>query len=202
MARTEAQNAALRASTRDAVQTAAVRVFARHGFAASTIRQIALEAGLSVGSIYRHYATKDALFSDLLDTAANGLAATAAELTEADRPLEALHVFTERFLAGIAADDGAAEFVMVVNHGFTTDTPAGTVDRLVAAHGSLWAALEGLVRRGQSSGDFSAGHPGRLTTAYLAMLAGVTTMRLALGPERPVPEADVVLRILTKESPA
>jgi AcrR family transcriptional regulator len=67
----------LAASTLEAIQAAAVRVFARHGFAASNMQAIAARAGLSVGSIYRHYATKHELFNELLDQAVTGLGSAA-----------------------------------------------------------------------------------------------------------------------------
>ncbi|NBE93226.1 TetR/AcrR family transcriptional regulator [Nonomuraea sp. KC401] len=198
MPRTAEQNAALRAATREVIQTAAVRVFARRGFAASTIRDIALEADVSVGSIYRHYATKDELYFDLLDQAVAGLVTLAADISGPGRPSALVRAFTTRFLAGVTADDGAAEFVVVVNHGVTTDTPPGTVDRIVGAHRSMWRAFEELVRRGQAAGEFGSGDPAEITACYFATLGGLTTMRLALGAELAVPDVDIVLRLLTK----
>ncbi|MFI7709237.1 TetR/AcrR family transcriptional regulator [Nonomuraea sp. NPDC049480] len=198
MPRTAEQNAALRAATREVIQTAAVRVFARRGFAASTIRDIALEADVSIGSIYRHYATKDDLYFDLLDQAVAGLVTLAADISGPGRPSALVRAFTTRFLAGVTADNGAAEFVVVVNHGVTTDTPPGTVDRIVGAHRSMWHAFEELVRRGQAAGEFGSGDPAEITACYFATLGGLTTMRLALGAELAVPDVDIVLRLLTE----
>ena len=198
MARTPEQNAALRAATRDAILTAAVRVFARRGFAASTIRDIAVETGLSTGSIYRHYASKEALHAELLDQGVAGLDALAADLAGPGRPLDLVGEFTRRFLSGVLADEGASEFVVVLNHGVTTDTPPGTFDRLIAAQRSMWHAFEDLVRRGQESGDFGAGDPAQLTACFFATLGGLTSMRLALRTELAVPDAGIVLRVLTE----
>ncbi|WP_026928634.1 TetR/AcrR family transcriptional regulator [Glycomyces tenuis] len=200
MARTAEQNAAMRAATRDAVLTAAVRVFARRGFAASTIRDIALEAGMSIGSVYRHYASKEELHAELLDQGATGLVALAENLAGAGSPTELVRGFTTRFLDDLTTDDGAAEFVVVLNHGFTTDTPPGTLDRLREAHRSMWSAFEDLVRRGQAAGEFGDGSPAQLTACYFATLGGLTTMRIALRADLAVPDADVVLRILTEGS--
>ncbi|NUS94995.1 MAG: helix-turn-helix transcriptional regulator, partial [Nocardia sp.] len=94
MARTAEQSAVLTAATRSTVQTAAVRVFARHGYAASAIRDIAIEAGVSVGTIYRHYPTKDALYADLLDQALTGLVALTEKLSGPGCPVETIREFT------------------------------------------------------------------------------------------------------------
>lgn len=198
MVRTPQQNAALRAATRDAVLTAAVRVFARRGFTASTMRDIAVETGLSAGSIYRHYASKEALYAELLDQAVAGLTAQAAALAGPGRPLDLVEAFTERLLADVLADDGAAEFVVVLNHGVTTDTPPGTVGRLMDAQRSMWGSFEDLVRRGQDAGDFADGDPAQLTACYFASLGGLTSMWIALGDDLAVPDVHIVLRVLTE----
>ncbi|WP_061298994.1 TetR/AcrR family transcriptional regulator [Herbidospora cretacea] len=197
MSRTAEQNEALRAATREAVRTAAVRVFARDGFTTSNMRDIAAEAGLSVGSIYRHYATKHDLFEEFLDQAAAGLDAAAARLGGEGRPLRLVREFTAGFLADLAADDGAAEFFVVVDQAFGTDTPRGTTARLLRPHRALWHAFAEVVRRGQDAGEFAPGDPGELTVCYFATLSGLTTMRLALRGETALPSVDVVLRVLT-----
>lgn len=197
--RTTEQNQALRAATRDAIELAAVRVFARHGFAASSIRHIAEEAGISVGSIYRHHASKEALFEVLLERASTGLAAASNVLSSDGDPLALARGFTREFLTDLASGQGAAEFYLVINQGFLTDTPAGTAARLAADQRSLWGAFADLVARGQASGQFAAGDPAQLTAYYFATLSGIATMRLVIQDALTVSGVDVVLRLLTTE---
>lgn len=194
--RTSEQNQALRTATREAIELAAVRVFARHGFAASSIRHIAEEAELSVGSIYRHHSSKEALFGALLERASTGLAAASLSLSGDGDPLALAHAFTQEFLADLATGQGAAEFYLVINQGFLTDTPTGTVARLAVDQQSLWDAFADLVRRGQESGQFAVGDPVQLTALYFAMLSGVATMRLVVRDALNDSGADIVLRLL------
>ncbi len=46
---------------------AALELFSKQGFRGSTMRQIADEAGLSVGNLYHHFPSKEAIFERLLD---------------------------------------------------------------------------------------------------------------------------------------
>ena len=200
MPRTAEQNEALRATTREAVQTAAIRVFARDGFTSASIRTIAAEAGMSVGSIYRHYATKHELFDEFLDQAADGLTAAAERLRGAGNPLDLVREFTIGYLSDLTGDNGAAEFFEVVNQAFSTDTPPGTRARLVAPHRALWQSFSAVVRRGQQAGQFADGDPEQLTVCFFATLSGLTTMRLALPDDLNLPSADLVLRALTAGS--
>ncbi|MEJ1086743.1 TetR/AcrR family transcriptional regulator [Microbacterium sp. Mu-80] len=196
MPRTAEQNTAARAATRAAIETAAVRVFARHGFADSNMRKIAAEADLSAGSIYRHFASKEELFDALLRHASEGMRMAAAHLSGGGDPLHLLRGFTEGYIADLVSGDGAAEFFMVMNHGFTTDSPPGTASRLAVEQGALWDAVADLVRRGQRTGAFAAGDPRRVTAHYFALLTGLTSMHLAMGTGLPEPDVDLVLRTL------
>ena len=199
MVRSREQNAALRDATRETIEGAAVRVFARRGFAASSIRHIATEAGLSTGSIYRHYASKEALFDALLEQASSGLVAASAMLSGDSDPLLLAREFTRVFLTDLANGNGEAEFFLVMNQGFMSDTPAGTAERLARTQRPLWEAFETLVRRGQASGRFEEGDPAQLTAYYFAMLSGIAEMQSVIQGAMTEPGVDLVLRLLTRK---
>ena len=73
---------------RDAEQTrrslieAAQRRFARDGYAATTVRQIAEDAGVNVALINRYFQSKEGLFETCLSSAAGVLAESAEDVTE------------------------------------------------------------------------------------------------------------------------
>ena len=52
---------------RDDILAAAKKVFSKKGFASTTIADVAKAAGLSYGSIYWYFDSKDALFHELMD---------------------------------------------------------------------------------------------------------------------------------------
>lgn len=53
-------------STRKVLK-AALSLFARQGFRATTMRQIARRSGLSVGNLYHHFGNKERIFQQLID---------------------------------------------------------------------------------------------------------------------------------------
>ena len=63
MARTQGSKAEI---TGPLVRDAARRLFARHGYAAVSMRQIAAEVGVQVGTLYSYTADKQTLLADLL----------------------------------------------------------------------------------------------------------------------------------------
>ena len=86
----------------DLILAAATRMFARKGVAAATMQDVAAEAGLSVGAIYRYYPGKEqlvrAVFNRIKDNT-RSLFAKAAELSDspADMLRNAGSIIAERF---------------------------------------------------------------------------------------------------------
>jgi AcrR family transcriptional regulator len=61
--------AGLMARKRALIVDAALRAFLDHGYAESSVNRIAEEAGVSIKTLYRHFETKDELFSAVMQAA-------------------------------------------------------------------------------------------------------------------------------------
>ena len=55
-------------SVRESILTAAVQLFAEYGYHAAPLRDIARIAGIQAASIYYHYANKEALLVEIMET--------------------------------------------------------------------------------------------------------------------------------------
>ncbi len=91
MARTQGSHSEL---TRPRVRAAAQSLFARSGYAAVSMRQIASEVGLQAGALYNYTPDKQALLFDLMKQHMDELLAAHAALPVAQSPLAALEAFT------------------------------------------------------------------------------------------------------------
>src|SRR2546425_8972262 len=67
-------------STRERILEAALDLFARHGFAGTSVRQLARAVGLRESSLYNHFAGKEAIYHALID--AYGPASSAERLRQ------------------------------------------------------------------------------------------------------------------------
>lgn len=77
----------------------AQEVFAAEGLAVP-IDEIARRAGLGVGTLYRHFPTKEALFAAIVVTRMESVVADAQALLDEDAPGEAFFDFLARMVAG------------------------------------------------------------------------------------------------------
>jgi AcrR family transcriptional regulator len=91
----------------------AIRVFSAQGFAQADVQQIADDAGVGKGTVYRHFGNKEGLF---LAAAGRGLQRLKESIdTEVDSladPLEQLKVATRAFLAFFDAHSEILELVI------------------------------------------------------------------------------------------
>ncbi len=89
MSRSADRNQALRASTRAKLLNAALSLFARDGYAATSVRAIANESGVATGLLYSHFSGKEALLRAVFEESMADVRASLA-LADAVPPSERL----------------------------------------------------------------------------------------------------------------
>jgi AcrR family transcriptional regulator len=92
MPRDRAANAAIRAERKRQILAAATAVFAAGGIARATMQQVAAEAGVSPGLLYRHFRSKDELVRAVLRPALAGPFGLVANAPQGDPDATLLHL--------------------------------------------------------------------------------------------------------------
>jgi AcrR family transcriptional regulator len=85
-------------------------VFADKGSSAS-LEEIARAAGVGIGTLYRHFPTRDALVSAVYRNETTQLAAAAKSLLETHPPVEALRLWLVQFVDYVVAKHGMSELL-------------------------------------------------------------------------------------------
>lgn len=157
------------ADTRRRIATAALDLFARHGFAGTTVTAIAERAGVSAQTVYATFGSKGAVLRALLaQMEENADAALWRERIAAEPdPRGKLTAFAH-WSAGMFASSKA---VIAAAQGAATD-PA-VLELRAEADGHRRAALEALVGTLQASGALRAGLSHRRAVDRAWILTGV-----------------------------
>jgi AcrR family transcriptional regulator len=163
---------------------AAARVFRRRGFAATGMREIAAEAGLSPANLYHYFNGKQELLYFCQDRSLDRM------LAALDPPLPAERPITERLREVLVAHacclldefDGSAAHLEVL------DLPPEQRQTLVDKRDRYERAVRRLVAEGVSRGEFARCDPGIVTRA---MLGAVNWSARWFRPEGPRPAASV-----------
>ena len=136
--RTDAQH------NRERILEVAKEAFTRSG-ANTSLDDIAKQAGVGAGTLYRHFPTRDALLEAVYRTEVEKLAAAARDFAESMRPLEALRAWMLLFVDYIAAKQIIAPAL---------NTVVGGSSRLYeGSRGQIQGAIDALAKRAIESGD-------------------------------------------------
>ena len=163
-------------STRQRLLRAGLELCAEDGFRAATTARIAERSGVAEGTIYRHFAGKDALLNEAYRGALRWGLGLVEELAS-DRALGARDLLIRlgrSFARGAERDP--ATFRMMVTEGMTPYLE----DRSLAARAEFHSAVEQIVARGKSDGLVRAG-PAELWAAVWLALAGFAGERVCRG---------------------
>lgn len=98
---------------RDRLLEVAAAAVARKGVEVS-LEQVARDAGVGIGTLYRHFANRDGLLEAVYRHNVDQLLADADELLASRPPAEALAEFMQRFVAYVATKKGLAVHLKTV----------------------------------------------------------------------------------------
>lgn len=152
------------------VRTAALRLFAQHGYAAVSMRAIATEVGVQAGALYNYTPDKQTLLFNLMRDHMEELLAASQDDAAAD-PLDQLRDFVY-FHIRFHADRPDEVFISYMELRNLTPENFTAVEALRRQYEDR---LEGILRRGAQSGAFSILDTKIATLAVIAMLTGVNT---------------------------
>ncbi|MEO1909201.1 MAG: TetR/AcrR family transcriptional regulator [Paracoccus sp. (in: a-proteobacteria)] len=166
MARTQGSRAEI---TGPLLRDQARRLFARQGYAAVSMRQIAAAVGVQAGALYAYTPDKQALLHDLLESHMQDLLAAWSDAPDAE-PLARLERFV-RFHIGFSLDNPDAVFLSYMELRNLSPENFAAIAEL---RGRYEAALEGILRDGIAADVMRIEDPKLTTLALIAMLTGVT----------------------------
>jgi AcrR family transcriptional regulator len=161
--RTDAQR------NRERILESAKEAFTRFGANAS-LDDIARQAGVGAGTLYRHFPTRDALIEAVYQTGVEKLASAARTFAGTMAPLEALRAWMLLFVDHIAAKHIIAPAL---------NSLAGGASRLYeGSRNQIQAAMDGLVKRAIRSGDLR-----KDTNALDLLRALIGVAYVPIGPD-------------------
>ena len=139
---------------RAAILAAAEEVFSQRGTSAST-EEVAARAGVAIGTVFRHFPTKDDLLRAIMKDLLARLAAEASELIRDGDPATALFAFFGRVVEQAAAKKTISELLA----GLEAGGPLATLQQ------EIGALLAGAKRAGAVRGDVGLAEVMALLTA-------------------------------------
>lgn len=168
MARTQGSHSGI---TGPRIRKAALSLFARQGYAAVSMRQIAAEVGVQAGALYNYTPDKQSLLYQLMHDHMQHLLSTFDALEAAPDPTEALRRFVG-FHIRFHLERPDEVFISYMELRNLTPANFAVIERLRREYEDK---LERILKAGNLSGQFSIADTKIATLAVIAMLNGVMT---------------------------
>ncbi len=157
---------------RESIMVAAVQLFAEYGYHAAPLRDIARIAGIQAASIYHHYASKQALLVEIMETYMQRLIASLEHILEQfDDPLKRLHE---------AIANHIRMHTMYKNEFFIIDTEIRALEdenrpHILALRNRYEVLVQEILRDGMERGVFRQSDVKVASYAIIAMCTEVAT---------------------------
>lgn len=153
-----------RGITREALRATAAELFARKGYRATTLDDIAAELGLKKASLYHYIRSKDELLADIYEKIFDRIEAAVAPLASADLPVdERLRRMVHAHLTVVCSELPSLSVVFSEESELPAELQRGIRHRK-RAHEALF---EKVIAEGQRAGAF---RPGSVRLMVLALL--------------------------------
>jgi hypothetical protein len=122
------RNVARGEATRGQLIAIATRMFAERGYEDTSIEAVLREAGVSRGSLYHHFASKEALFEAVAEEVETSVGAqTAAAASGVTSPVDALQAGSVAWIR--LAGDPVVQRILLIDGPSVLGTPSGWSDR-------------------------------------------------------------------------
>jgi TetR/AcrR family transcriptional regulator, mexJK operon transcriptional repressor len=168
----------------------AEQVFLERGFASTTMQMIASRAGGSKETLYRHFASKEALFAEIIGRKAARISGPESALARDGTPEQVLFELGHSLLMMMTRSDTSSLFSVVVAEAPRSPELAA----IFYAHGPgiTLQRLTDYLRTATRRGDLHCHQPSRAAKLFLGAVVAQHHLQSLIGqPPMPVPDAEI-----------
>jgi len=196
--RTEEQNALLKDERREHILSAALRVFAMRGFAATKIKDIAAKGNISHGLVYHYFQSKEDIFFELVSRA---LHVAGESLMYVDAmplsPLEKVRETARFILGSIEQGQESSCYFMIVLHASVMEISEEEKNRVFKGGDVPALTLSKILAEGQKQGEIKEGDVYGMTSVFFAAITGLAVNKLGF-PGMKMPDPEILVQMVMK----
>jgi TetR/AcrR family transcriptional regulator, mexJK operon transcriptional repressor len=169
---------------RTELASVAERLFLKYGFTETTMQMIAVEAGASKETLYRHFASKEALFAELISARAPQVAGPHSALARDEPPPTALYELGISLMQMMTKGDTPSLFAIIIADAqrspelaqiFYDQGPGMTLKRLT-----------GYLRAATQRGQLDCPDPRRAAKLFLGAVVSHHHLHCLIGQPAPL----------------
>lgn len=202
MARTQEQNDAMKQERRANILSAALKLFASRGLAATKISDIATVTGMSQGLVYHYFPSKEHIFTEIIASAfARMNSACEMLLSDPAPPHEKITKAMEVLIAGIRDHEDTARYHLLIATATASDAIPAETKEIITKHNRYpYKVMETIIRQGQKEGTIRDHNPKELATLFWTTVLGLAIHKSSHGANARMPHVSLcTLPFLTEK---
>ncbi|WP_010274286.1 TetR/AcrR family transcriptional regulator [Paenibacillus senegalensis] len=199
MPRTKEQFEQMRKATKNKIHTAAMQLFVRKGFGSTTVQEIADLAGISIGLLYRHYKTKEQLFSELIQFSLTGLQKVSDLFQTDDSPKKLFDQFVSEVHNDLEQGEDLENLLILMKQAFFSGGAHVEQERLGQINDRLLRSTAQLIQKGQELGEFRNGDPHEMAIYFFSVIQGLAEMKAVMKDSFIMPSQPLLTAFLYKD---
>ena len=200
MGRTKESGEKMREATHEKILSAAITLFAERGCSATSAKDIADAAGVSVGLMYHYYKTKEEVFGGIVRDALGEMNELISMLENEKCPKAGIEMLMKEISNEFAGGPEFAQWMVILSHPMPKKADFEWMDGFMNYHRNLTEGIAKLIKRGQKTGDFRDGNPMQLAQFVVGTFQGLCNLQLILKDDFHPPSAEMLTMAIIKEA--
>ena len=168
--------------------------FIKKGFAATKIRDIANELGISTGLFFHYFQSKESLYEELIRIAMEGAAGVMTY--DSEDPINFFETITKQILDSFVEDSMSAKLFLLVSQAVTNESVSPRIKEAIFKVNNFQLSVP-IIVRGQETGVIKQGDPLALATAFWGSIQGIAETMASI-PDLPCPESSWIVDIIRR----
>ncbi len=196
--RNEEQNAIIKDERREQILSAALKVFATRGFAATKISDIVAKGGMSHGLVYHYFKSKEEIFFELVSRA---LSTSGESLLMVEAmplsPLQKVRETAKHILGGIDEWEDTSYYFLIVIHASMMEMTAEDKEKVFGNSQVPVESMMRIIKQGQDIGEIRQADPLEMAIMFFAALQGIAFYKLSM-PNFQLPDPELLVYMVKK----
>lgn len=184
-----------REKRRQEILLCSLDIFIKRGFAATKIRDIAKELGISTGLLFHYFESKEKLYEELIHIAVEG--AKEIMQIEYESGISFFESIAQMALDSFVKDPMSTKLFLLMNQATTSDAVSEEVKAAITKVNNIESSIP-IIIKGQKEGGIKVGDPLALATVFWGSMQGIAEV-MACMPNLPCPESSWIVDILRRK---
>ncbi|MEI6100249.1 MAG: TetR/AcrR family transcriptional regulator [Eubacteriales bacterium] len=194
--RSEEQNIIIKDERREQILSAALKLFATKGFAATKISEIVEKAEMSHGLVYHYFKSKEEIFYELLKRAIQTSSESILPVEiQSIHPIDKVRQIARFILGAIENYEDTAYYFLIVVHASVMENMSKENEELLYSSNRPMKSMARIVKAGQEARQICLGDPMEITVSFFAAIQGLAIYKLGMDDFK-MPDPDILVNMM------